>query len=199
MPHFLELLQQSDSTISVDDCQQYLTILQEELRDKNRNRTEYNNIRSGLAHVASILKWQSQLAKQSNITQDIRPIDLANKVIAIVGSHHDSGDTALHVEAHEAAEHEASIETHKVEMILINLIINGMQAMRNVPEEKQSITIHIHQLDGSLHFRVSDHGCGITHQDQAELFTLLHPPSRRCRFWSVTRAYSQKVLVPHYD
>ena len=62
-----------------------------------------------------------------------------------------------------------------IEQVLLNLVKNAVDAMREVPlaERKLNIDADI-DLDGMLRFRVSDRGCGLGEEGAAQLFTPLY-------------------------
>lgn len=62
-----------------------------------------------------------------------------------------------------------------IEQVLLNLVKNAIDAMREVPACDRRLRIETElDLDGLLRFRVSDHGCGLGEDGAAQLFTPLY-------------------------
>lgn len=62
-----------------------------------------------------------------------------------------------------------------IEQVLLNLVKNAIDAMREVPACDRRLRIEAElDLDGLLRFRVSDHGCGLGEDGAAQLFTPLY-------------------------
>lgn len=62
-----------------------------------------------------------------------------------------------------------------VEQVLLNLVKNAIDAMREVPACDRQLRIEAElDLDGLLRFRVNDHGCGLGEDGAAQLFTPLY-------------------------
>lgn len=62
-----------------------------------------------------------------------------------------------------------------IEQVLLNLLKNAIDAMREVPATNRKLRIDAEiDLDGMLRFRVSDRGCGLGEEGAAQLFTPLY-------------------------
>lgn len=62
-----------------------------------------------------------------------------------------------------------------IEQVLLNLLKNAIDAMREVPAANRKLRIDAEiDLDGMLRFRVSDRGCGLGEEGAAQLFTPLY-------------------------
>jgi signal transduction histidine kinase len=66
---------------------------------------------------------------------------------------------------------EAQGDRVHLQQVLLNLILNGMDAMRNTPVPQRSLAIRVMESkNGNLQVAVSDHGSGITPDDAANIF-----------------------------
>ena len=66
---------------------------------------------------------------------------------------------------------EAQGDRVHVQQVLLNLILNGMDAMRNTPMPRRSLVIRLLETkNGNLQVAVSDCGGGITPKDAANIF-----------------------------
>jgi two-component system, LuxR family, sensor histidine kinase DctS len=61
-------------------------------------------------------------------------------------------------------------DTVLLEQVLLNLILNGLQAMQDLPPAKRLIEIETSVDDGTVCLRVNDHGPGIPAEAAAQLF-----------------------------
>ncbi len=59
-----------------------------------------------------------------------------------------------------------------IEQVLLNLLKNAIEAMCELPPAARHITVNASRtLDGEVEIRVSDHGCGISADEQERLFS----------------------------
>jgi len=61
----------------------------------------------------------------------------------------------------------ASVE---VQQVLVNLLINAAQAMKNTSRELRQIRIETHHGEGRATVRIRDHGCGISPERLNSIF-----------------------------
>ncbi len=58
-----------------------------------------------------------------------------------------------------------------LQQVLLNLILNGMDAMTGVPKERRSLVVRLSETkNGNLRVEVTDHGMGIAPEDAARIF-----------------------------
>lgn len=64
------------------------------------------------------------------------------------------------------------VQTNKtmIEQVLLNLVRNGLEAMRDSPEEKRLLEITVTREDSWLVIAVTDHGCGVAPEIRERLF-----------------------------
>jgi signal transduction histidine kinase len=58
----------------------------------------------------------------------------------------------------------------QLQQVLLNLILNGMDAMNQIPREQRQLAVRIGETDGNLHVSVSDRGAGIAPSDAEHIF-----------------------------
>jgi C4-dicarboxylate-specific signal transduction histidine kinase len=57
-----------------------------------------------------------------------------------------------------------------LQQVLLNLVLNGIDAMAGVPPERRRLTIRTARLAGEIEVAVSDTGCGISGDALARIF-----------------------------
>ncbi len=64
------------------------------------------------------------------------------------------------------------VQTNKtmIEQVLLNLVRNGLEAMRDTPEEKRLLEVTVKREDNWLVIAVTDHGCGVAPEIRERLF-----------------------------
>ena len=58
-----------------------------------------------------------------------------------------------------------------LEQVLLNLVRNGLEAMRDTPEDNRQLHISVARLDGLLEIKVIDQGCGVAPEMRSKLFS----------------------------
>jgi signal transduction histidine kinase len=74
----------------------------------------------------------------------------------------------------ELAENLPQVEGDEVQLqqVLLNLVINAIEAMQTIPLEKRHILITSRtEIDGSVGITVRDHGVGLPREDPNQVFT----------------------------
>jgi len=94
------------------------------------------------------------------VIRDLAPlIDLqAKRLKAIVKV---QGMTGLHIVADKTM----------MEQVILNLVRNGLEAMRNTPEDRRLLTIEVLKNDTSLNLRITDQGSGIAPELRDRIFS----------------------------
>jgi C4-dicarboxylate-specific signal transduction histidine kinase len=97
----------------------------------------------------------------------------------------DISDSVLRLLKLEAEQHRVQISTRlaqalppvyadrvMIEQVLLNLVKNGIEAMRDIPQPRRVLAIEARlNLDDSVEVRVLDRGCGLAEADRAQLFS----------------------------
>jgi two-component system sensor histidine kinase DctS len=94
------------------------------------------------------------------VIRDLAPlIDLqAKRLKAIVKV---QGMTGTHIVADKTM----------MEQVILNLVRNGLEAMRNTPEDKRLLTIEVSRDDALLNIRITDQGSGIAPELRDRIFS----------------------------
>jgi signal transduction histidine kinase len=58
-----------------------------------------------------------------------------------------------------------------MEQVILNLVRNGLEAMRNTPEDKRLLTIEVSKVDSWLSIRIADQGSGIAPELKDRIFS----------------------------
>lgn len=77
----------------------------------------------------------------------------------------------IHIECQLAHSGSVLADRLMLEQVLLNLIRNGMEAMRDTPEEQRRLTIKLESQQGETRVSVADQGSGIAPEIREKLFT----------------------------
>ena len=127
-------------------------------------------VRSQTERVSRIIRSVQDFAQSRSETpqgldvmaviRDLAPlIDLqAKRLKAIVKV---QGMTGTHIVADKTM----------MEQVILNLVRNGLEAMRNTPEDKRLLTIEVSRDDALLNIRITDQGSGIAPELRDRIFS----------------------------
>jgi len=127
-------------------------------------------VRSQTERVSRIIRSVQDFAQSRSETpqgldvmaviRDLAPlIDLqAKRLKAIVKV---QGMTGTHIVADKTM----------MEQVILNLVRNGLEAMRNTPEDKRLLTIEVSRDDALLNIRITDQGSGIAPELRERIFS----------------------------
>ncbi|WP_341644595.1 sensor histidine kinase [Thauera sp. SDU_THAU2] len=65
---------------------------------------------------------------------------------------------------------EVLADAPQIQQVLLNLVKNAIDAGRDLPPERQALTIHLETADKRLLVHVIDQGCGLSAEQQSHLF-----------------------------
>ena len=57
-----------------------------------------------------------------------------------------------------------------LQQVLLNLVLNGIEAMREMPRERRQLQVKTANRDGHVNVEVRDHGHGIPNESMAQIF-----------------------------
>ena len=130
---------------------------------------EITNLSSHIEHVRRILDIQNSYASASAVEESVSVVDLIEDAIQMCGSLGARGEIAVQKDYREVPR--IAVDRHKTLQILINLLRNAKQSIRQQQPPEPLITIALRATDqGGVMITVSDNGFGIRPQDQKRVF-----------------------------
>jgi PAS domain S-box-containing protein len=144
----------------------------------DRGKLDLQEMRELLADIGADARRASDVVrgirgmikKEQMGRQPIRLNDIVTNVVHILGS-----DALLH-----SCSLRTSLETNlpmveadpvQIQQVLINLVLNAFDTMRNTPVSKRKVEITTQQnTDGTVRVSVRDHGVGISPETRSRLF-----------------------------
>ncbi|MDA8160172.1 MAG: ATP-binding protein [Desulfobacteraceae bacterium] len=126
-----------------------------------------------IEHIRQIVQMQQSYARSAIILEPIRPADIMEDALRVNLVSFDRHNIKLQPEYQDIGP--VSIDRHKVLQILINLISNAKNSIKqNHPEERRIITrIMSLEIDGTrtVRFQIIDNGVGITPENLTKIFS----------------------------
>jgi len=129
--------------------------------------TELESLSRNIEHIKDIVATQQAYAKRCGVTERVAVASLVEDSLAMNrGAFVRHGVTL--VRKFEAVP-EITVDKHKVLQILVNLITNARQAMKDRPEKRLTLGIQA-TTEGSVRISVRDTGCGIAPENMTRVF-----------------------------
>jgi signal transduction histidine kinase len=133
---------------------------------------EVTTLASGIEHIKQIVSAQQSLAKRGNLRTSVEPVKLVETALMM-----QSGNAKINIEIVKRFEAIPAIplDEHKVLQILINLITNARQAVKDNKTSPRQISIAIARVkesDGAkVRFQITDNGAGIASEHLTRIFS----------------------------
>jgi ligand-binding sensor domain-containing protein/signal transduction histidine kinase len=154
----------------VSNAQTARRLLDREVPDVAEVRDALDDIASDGNRASSIIDHVRSLVKKEHHPADRLDLNaIARDVIRLVDPELRARNLSITTRlAHDLpAVHGDSIE---LQQVVINLLINGAQAMSDVDPDSRTLTIRTSSGDGSVELAVEDHGIGVPEEQMDQLF-----------------------------
>ena len=128
---------------------------------------EIESLTRNVEHIKQIVSMQQSYATTAGVVGPVEVGDLISDSLKLV-----AGSLGRHkIEVTQDIRHHAILHTdrHRVLQIIVNLLRNAAQAMRNTEAEKR-ITITVDCDEQTVRIAVSDKGCGISGENLTRIF-----------------------------
>jgi len=148
---------------------EYLSRLSTRLLDERSNiASELSQLTRHLTHIRAIISRQQAYAKSGNATRCALP-ELMEDALLIAGNTHHQGRVDV-VKAFAPAP-DVLVDRHRVLQILVNLITNALQALKDGDRPDKRLIAHVGVgKSGTVLLAVEDNGVGIAPEHAARLF-----------------------------
>ncbi|CAN5512006.1 hypothetical protein BH09PLA1_BH09PLA1_06980 [soil metagenome] len=134
-----------------------------------QTQTDLNALRDGLQHVKQIVAAQQDFAKSSTVIESIGLSGLAKQAITLV-----RGSSAKHgisVALDAPAERIVKCDRSKMQQVLVNLLSNAKDAIRDSDSTVREIQVCVGSTEGGKAFlEVRDSGMGIEADNLSRIF-----------------------------
>ncbi len=129
---------------------------------------EIARISERLQHIRAIVVAQQEHATRTEFVEEVSVEELLNQAVALNDGHLGSRGVDLHLELDEIPP--LHVARHKVLQILVNLLRNATDAMRQ--SETRELRVRAQLGEGrTVVFRVQDTGIGMSEETLAKIFT----------------------------
>jgi two-component system NtrC family sensor kinase len=136
-------------------------------------RGEIESLGESLEHIGQVVRMQQSYAKDSTVYVPVRPEELMEDALRVnlasVGQHN------VHIVREYAELSITLLDKHKVLQILINLISNAKNALKERTGDERRMTLKIESVDREgqplIRFQVVDTGTGIRPENITRIFS----------------------------
>jgi signal transduction histidine kinase len=136
-------------------------------------RSEIQSLGQSLEHIGQVVQMQQSYAKDSNVCVPVRPEDLMEDALRV--NQASVAQNGVQIVREYAQLPVALLDKHKVLQILINLISNANNALKDRPAENRRIKVKIDSADRDgnrqITFQVIDNGAGIQPENITRIFS----------------------------
>ena len=148
---------------------QFLSSLATRLTEENAAAlAELASVRGNVDHIKTVIATQQAYAVGSDVTETVRLGSLIDDAIRM-----GEGSFSRHgIDVIKHAEEDISIETdrHRLLEILINVITNARQALKDRDESSRRLTITLRRSTMGVSIEIADNGVGISAENLGKLF-----------------------------
>ena len=150
---------------------QYLTQLRLRLAGEQKKlKSEIKRLTQHLSHAIEVIRAQQDHAKIKDIQEPSTPVEVVEQALKISSLAISQKGVRIVKDFQDLPAY--VLERHKVLQILINLIINGIQAMETEKIQHPTLTVRTClEQNGRVCFSVSDNGKGIPAKHLTEIFS----------------------------
>ncbi len=149
---------------------QYLEVLAQQA-DQQRTELsgEVSGLRKNIEHIQSVITMQQNYSRAVGVTESVHPRMVAEEALTLYASSRQRHQVALVIQHEELPE--LQLDRHKVLQILVNLIRNAMDALKENPPGRRKLEMRTGRRDGELMFEVTDNGSGIAPEHLVRIFS----------------------------
>jgi signal transduction histidine kinase len=139
-------------------------------QERDQLGKEVTSLAQHVTHIKEIVAMQQTYARSSGVYEKIAVADLMEDVLGITRSAIESHGIALHIESEDLPL--VTTDRHKVLQILLNLMRNAKDAVKESGNPHRRITISMLQVgENSICIRVADNGIGIPRANMVRIFS----------------------------
>ncbi len=149
---------------------QYLeTLAQQSDHQRQELSGEVSGLRKNIEHIHSVITMQQSFSKAVGITESVRARAVAEEALTLYASSRQRHGVALVLQHEELPE--LQLDRHKVLQILVNLIRNAVDALKENPADRRKLELRTGRRGDELVFEVTDNGCGIAPENLVRVFS----------------------------
>ncbi|MBL8816744.1 MAG: HAMP domain-containing protein [Planctomyces sp.] len=150
---------------------EYLSGLNEHLQQERRdNLEEVTRLHETIRHIRDAIAEQQTMAGGVYCRQEVELEELINDSLRL--AHNELQRHGIEVETRLNAKPTLLLSGNRMTQVMVNLIRNAVQALREVPHNSRKLNISsLLNTDGSLQICVQDTGTGITPETAQKLFS----------------------------
>ncbi|WP_197452455.1 CHASE4 domain-containing protein [Rosistilla carotiformis] len=131
---------------------------------------QLQSMSANLQHAGQILEAQQKLATGAQVIESVRPKKLISDAIGMLQASLDGHDVKVKVQCENLPE--VRLDRGKVIQVLVNLIANAKDAIKDYDAKNREILIEVTLSDTQeLCIEVVDHGCGISSENLEKIFS----------------------------
>lgn len=138
--------------------------------DDDTVRLAATEITQQAQHAANVLSRIRAFArKRVSVRQNRHPVQVVTDAVTLFCGMQ-SEPPQVRINDQLTADVQIRVDSLQIQQVMLNLMKNGMDAMRTVPVDQQCIDIMLSQKENNIIFDVRDYGSGLTTAEQSRLF-----------------------------
>ncbi len=116
-----------------------------------------------------IARMRAFISKGPTVFEPLDLCDVANDVVALVGS--EAAARGIDIALRRDRPAPVTGDATQLQQVLLNLVLNSFEAMRDTPAPERRLTIHVEsEDDGRVRVKVCDEGVGLSPETAARVF-----------------------------